>query len=204
MEASKAFTVFAKTAKALNDPELQDVAAQKLMSACCSNGWKTLRIAQLDQDNIFMFLTGGLYAEAADALKSAVNEAKKRNTAMKKKATVKTSEATAKKQATKKVVKKVAVDGAKKPVKKATVAKSRYGHRVGSSAEFMDEQLFKGCDPDKGADALAQKFGIGVAKAKAKLLVHVRYLKKERNIVFATFKDSPKLKAKTEKYTPSK
>jgi hypothetical protein len=193
------FALFSATFAKLQNPEIAENAAQELLSPRLDKAWKALNLVRLDQDNIEKCLTGGLYAEAADALKTAVNEAQKKEKVMAKKGKKTATGATAKKTPVKKGEKKVDAEAAKTPVKKATVKKSRYGHREGSSAAYMDDQLQAGCIPDTVAEALVKDFGVAtVEKAKAKLLVHVRYLKKERDVVFYKKTDGT-VKAKTAK-----
>jgi hypothetical protein len=173
------FALFTATFKKLENPETAENAAQELLSARLDKAWKKLGLVQLDLDHVVNLLNDGLYAEAADALKTAVIEAQKKESIMAKKGTKTAKSGSTKKTPVKKGEKKVAVETAKTPVKKATVKKSRYGHRAGSSAEYMDDQLQAGCMPDAVAEVLVKDFGVAtVEKAKAKLLVHVRYLKK--------------------------
>jgi hypothetical protein len=119
---------------------------------------------------------------------------------MKKKATKKTTDVSPKTKAECTAGIKKDTEAAKPAVKKATVKKSRYGHREGSSAAYMDDQLAAGCIPDVVAEALVKDHGVvTVEKAKAKLLVHVRYLKKDRQVVFFKTKEDGTVKAKTQK-----
>jgi hypothetical protein len=176
-------------------------AAVTLLSPICANDWVALKLAAVDQDGVNRLLEEKKYVEAAAAIETAVKKATKKEATMKKKVTKTAPEAAAKKPAKKAAAKKPAAEAAKPAEKKAPAKLSRYGHRVGTSAEFMDNLLFQGCLPDAGAEAISAKYGMDVAKAKAKLLVHVRYLKKERDVAFATWKDKTnnKIKAKTAK-----
>lgn len=153
-------------------------------------------LSQETVDKLFKILDRKDYDKFLSVYEVELEKANERKETMKKKAEKKVTEGeeTTAKKATVKAAKKSG-----EPKVKKTAEKGRFGHRKGSSADFMDDLLFKGCAPDAGAKAIADKFEMELPKAKAKLLVHVRYLKAEKGVVFCKFKDGiDKLKTKTE------
>ncbi len=82
------------------------------------------------------------------------------------------------KEVKKAVVKKEKV--AKVPKAKAEVG--RYGHRKDSSANFMDELLWKGCTQEEAIAAIVKTLGKTKERAKGMFLAHVYYLPNKKNI----------------------
>lgn len=150
-------------------------------------------------DRLFKLLDKKLYDKFIKVFEAEVSKVEERNTNMKKKAKKGKTEETANEEATQKKGKKVKAEK-KEPKAKKAAEKGRYGHRVGSSANFMDDLIWAGVKPDAAAEQISKEFSIPADKAKAKFLVHVRYLKKEKGVEFAKFKgDTDKVKAKTER-----
>lgn len=68
------------------------------------------------------------------------------------------------------------------------VEKSRYGHRVETGAQIMDDLLWAGCTVAEAVSAL-KKFGKTEDRAKSMFLSHVHYLPKTKNIPVTIPKD---------------
>lgn len=185
---------------AVNDVDTQKKAADQMLVPN-SAIWKEAGICEMAVDKAVDLLGKEEYTKAHALLKQEAAKGMKRKQAMKKKTTTKKSSTKKTPAKTKKAATKTPKAAKKAPTKaKKTVEKTLFGHRVGSSAAFMDKMIIKGVTPTAAAKAINEKFGNDEAKAKAKFLVHVRYLKNEKKITMVKFKgDSDKVKAKIEK-----
>ena len=82
--------------------------------------------------------------------------------------------------------------------------KSRYGHRVGSSRQVMDDLLWEGTTQENVVKVMVKTFGITESRAATSFRDHVKYLPNEKNIPITIPKDeNGKYKATKAKLDPA-